>query len=215
MPQTRKNIIDRVRRLIYGGYPTDDAQITVNLVNSWLNDAIAAACVSSFWASYKVDQVGSVADGFYMTFSPFSLSKDSNTGYYNFTLPALPLSLPKSHSISNVFVISGSKVKTECSRIDQRELGLMFEVPLDSDEVYYWVEQQTLYLWSKRDISAYTAYVRMPYGSASTNTLTSIVNVPDDLVPQVIEYLVKAAGEQRRMPSVNQNEGIEKANTTP
>jgi hypothetical protein len=40
---TRLEFIERHLRQIYGGFPTDDAQITNNLVNSWLNDAIAAA----------------------------------------------------------------------------------------------------------------------------------------------------------------------------
>ena len=40
---TRQFFIERALRQIYGGQPTDDSQITVNLVNSWLNDAIATA----------------------------------------------------------------------------------------------------------------------------------------------------------------------------
>lgn len=40
---SRKAYIEMVRRQIYGDQPSNDANITVNLVNRWLNFAAAAA----------------------------------------------------------------------------------------------------------------------------------------------------------------------------
>lgn len=207
---TRRNIIDQIRRIVYNGVPPDSAMITVNLVALYLNEGIALAAKQAFADSYQIDQVGDVPGAFYMTFSPFTLSHDANTGYYSFGIPKMPLSLPEGKDISNVFIISGSKRKTECSRINTRDLQLMFEVPLDTSEVYYWTEGMTAFLWSKIDITGYTAYIRMPY--AEGDSLDDAINCPPDMIPSVIDFTMKAMNIQIHNPNPTQNENIEKSN---
>lgn len=207
---TRKNIIDRIRRAIYGGIPPDSAEITVNLVNSYLNDGIAAAAKKNFQENFAVDQIGSVADGFYMTFSPFTISHDDVTGYYGFDAPQMPLSLPAGINVSNLFVVMPSKIKVECSRITTRDLQVMFEVPMDTREIYYWLEGMKVMLWSKGDITGSKAYMRMPY--AESSDLNAAINCPPDMIPDVTGYVLQMLGVQAQEAPMTQNENVELRN---
>ena len=45
---TRRVFIEQVRRLIYGSQPSNDAEITTGLVNTWLESAIAFAAKTNY-----------------------------------------------------------------------------------------------------------------------------------------------------------------------
>ena len=45
---TRNAFIERILRQIYNGQPSDDSNITYNLVNQWLNDAIGLAVKKNY-----------------------------------------------------------------------------------------------------------------------------------------------------------------------
>ena len=210
---TRANVIDMIRSMIYGGMPPDSAEITKPLVNSYLNAALGLVIKKNYQERYAVDQVGSVADGFYMTLSPYTLSLDSATGYYTFQLPTLPISISDNVSTSDVFVVLKTGIKKECSRITRRELQVMFELPLDLSEIYYWVEGNNTYLWSQNNISGLSVYVRVPY-SESTD-INSLFNCPSDMIGDVIQFVLTFLGVEAKSPSMNNNENVETRNIRP
>ena len=45
---TRNNLIERILRQVYGEQPNDDANITVNLVNQWINDGLELAAKQNY-----------------------------------------------------------------------------------------------------------------------------------------------------------------------
>ena len=57
---TRKTFIERILRQIYNGQPSDDSNITFNLVNQWLNDAIGVAAKKNYTDSIQMDGVAYV-----------------------------------------------------------------------------------------------------------------------------------------------------------
>jgi hypothetical protein len=183
---TRKQIIYQILRFIYNGEPNDDADITPNLVNQYLNEGIAQAVKAAYAMSYNIDQVGSVPDGFYMTTKGLSLTKDSDTGYYHTDLPQVPVAISKDDSITDMVVLLGSGRKRSGVRVEQKELGVMFEVRIDSTMIYYWIEGKTLYAWSNMDISDKTCMVRQVITQGTD--LDDTINCPDDLLDSVIKY---------------------------
>ena len=40
---SRYELAERIQRVIYNGLPTDDATITIPVINLWINDGLAAA----------------------------------------------------------------------------------------------------------------------------------------------------------------------------
>lgn len=202
---TRQNIIDEIRQIIYNGPPNDDAVITPEMVNLHLNEAIAMSVKKTFADSYQIDAVGNIPDGFYITYGGLKPLQDPVTKYYTLTLPQVPLSLPRGQSISNAVFYSLSNIKKEGSRISPREIALMFEVPLDTDEIYYWVEQKTMYIWSAKDISSFTAFVRMAYSQNSD--MSSEINCPDDMLANIKQYCLQILMTMHNNPINLGNEG--------
>ena len=78
MALTRRQYIEQVRRQIYGGQPNDDAEITVSLVNQWLNQAIGFAAQKCYQDNLKIDSIAYVNNGFYSTFKSLAVTKDEN-----------------------------------------------------------------------------------------------------------------------------------------
>ena len=88
---TRSFYIERIIRQVYGGQPTDDSEITPNLVNSFINDGIALAAKQNYIESIKMDGVAYVNNGFSTTFSGIAITSDTTNNLgYKLTLPQIP-----------------------------------------------------------------------------------------------------------------------------
>lgn len=64
----RRTYIELIRRQIYGSQPSADAEITVGLVNKWLDIAIAAAAQQNYKGNIALEGISYVNNGFYTTF---------------------------------------------------------------------------------------------------------------------------------------------------
>ena len=89
---TRRQYIEMIRRQIYGGQPSDDASITVNLVNKWLNFGVAAAARQSYVDTMKMEGIAYINNSFYTTFKNLTVSKDE-TFLWKIELPQIPLGI--------------------------------------------------------------------------------------------------------------------------
>ena len=77
---TRKVLIEQIRRILYGGVPNDDASISENEINIYLNEALALMAKINYTDAIKLDGIETVSDVFYATFSGLAISKDNTTG---------------------------------------------------------------------------------------------------------------------------------------
>jgi hypothetical protein len=51
---TRKVLIEQIRRMLYGGVPTDDANITEKEINLYINEALAYMAKVNYTDSIKL-----------------------------------------------------------------------------------------------------------------------------------------------------------------
>jgi hypothetical protein len=65
---TRRALIEQIRRLYYGGTPGDDATLSENEVNIYINQAIAYIAKVNYTDAIKLDGVETVSVAFYATF---------------------------------------------------------------------------------------------------------------------------------------------------
>lgn len=72
----RRTYIERIRRLIYGGQPPAEANITIGLVNNYLQDAIAVAAKTNYTDNLKLEGIASVNNSFYTTFKSLVIASD-------------------------------------------------------------------------------------------------------------------------------------------
>jgi hypothetical protein len=207
---TRRTLIEQIRRLYYGGTPSDDATLTENEVNIYINQAIAYVAKVNYTDAIKLDGVETVSDAFYATFKNLAITKDNDTGYYSTTLPHPPLGLSRGYGISTVTfpVINGALAKAP-TPISPRELEFIDQVKSPPSKVFYWAEGNKLWFKSYQNLVGKFAIVRMV--SAENTDLTSELNVPVEYVSDMINWILNQLKVRKGMPEDTTNDGLDKA----
>lgn len=210
---TRQFFIERALRQIYGGQPTDDSQITVALVNSWLNDAIATAAKQCYKEAIQIDGIGYVNNGFYTTFKGIAVSQDENLTF-RLTLPQIPVGIGRNEGVSKLqFKNDKGEVSLPCIPISQNQSTYFESMRPIPDKVIYLSQGEYIYVKSPLLLDNYTASVTMVSGGDST-TLTSTLNVPSDYFPLMVEYIKAQLGFERAQPVDAANDGQDAVKTT-
>lgn len=209
---TRRVYIEQIRRLIYGGQPSDDAEITVNLVNQWLNQAIAIAAKKNYTDNIQLDGIGYVNNSFYSRFTDIAISGGKNF-LWTLTLPQIPLGIGANEGISTLQLVDDDGMITQ-PFVPLTENQKTFYDGMQSipNKVLYYYEGKTLYCKSTLILSQYTANVTMVSGGLSTD-LSSTLTVPDDYLPTVTEYLKQQLMFERSVPVDVTQDGVDALKT--
>src|ERR1017187_10480873 len=97
----RYQICERALRQAFGEQPSDDSNITINLVNSYLNDAIGVAARQNYKEALQIDGISYVNNSFSTTFKGLAITKDEQN-YYKITLPQIPIGIGANEGCSRV-----------------------------------------------------------------------------------------------------------------
>lgn len=189
MSRNRLTYIEMVRRQIYGGQPSDDATITVGLVNAWLPIAIGAAAKQNYKDSYAIDGINYVNNSFYTTFRNLAVTKEENF-LWKVELPSIPLGIGTSEGISTMeFKDSATnQISYPVVWLSQNQRSFQRGMRQIPNKVLAYSEGTYVYALSTIMLSQYTATVTMISGGTSTD-LQSTINVPDDYFPLIVDYL--------------------------
>jgi hypothetical protein len=162
---TRAQLIELIQRDLNNGLPHDDAQVTDNEVGLLLNQAIATVMEERHKASSELESINYMNDFYYATFKNRNVSKDTDTGYYYFELPQVPLGLPRGISIAGVYFKAADGQLTETVvQIAPQEIDLMRGLPM------------VFYMISYKKIKDLKAIVRMVTTKIDDND-----DIPDNL----------------------------------
>jgi hypothetical protein len=206
---TRKVIIEQIRRQYYGGIPSDDANLSENEVNAYLSQAIAYMAKVNYTDAIKLDGVENVSDAFYSTFKGLSILKDDDTQLYYATLPHPPLGLSRGYGISTVtFPVSTGLAKAPIP-VSPREVDYISEIKTPPSKIFYWAEGNLLWFKSYINLVGKFAIVRMV--SAENSDLNSVLNVPEEYIVDIINYVVNQLKFRKSIPADITNDGIDKA----
>ena len=186
---TRRAYIEQIRRLIYGGQPDTDAEITVGLVNVWLNQAIGHAAKTNYKDSLAIDGISYVNNSFYTTYKALAVIEDEQF-VWKVELPQIPIGIGKNEGVSTLVFKDYESRQLSSSVIWLSENQVSFasgmkEIP---NKLIAWPRGKFVYIKSTIQLMDYTAQVVMISGGDSTN-LNSELNVPDDYFPVMTEYL--------------------------
>lgn len=211
---TREIYIERCLRQIYGGYIPDDSSVTFNLVNLYLNDGVAVAAKQCYKESMQLEAVGYVNNSFYTTFKGLSVTQDENF-LWKITLPQIPVGIGKNEGVASLKfkAIGETQVSVDCVPLSMNERGFYQSQRRIPNRVLYYDEGIYLYAISTLLLNQYTAMVTMVSGGDSTD-LTSIINVPDDYFPLIVEYIKAQLGFERLQPVDDANDGSDAVKKT-
>jgi hypothetical protein len=208
---TRSIFIERILRQIYDGQPSDDSNITFNLVNQWLNDAIGIAAKKNYTDSIQMDGVAYVNNSFYTSYSSLTITQVDNTTF-KFTLPQIPVALGKNEGIATL-QFSNSKTPTSFGAVplSMNQVGYQDTLRPIQNKVVYWPQGQEVYMSTGIPLTAYKANVRMVSGGDSTD-LNSTLIIPDDYVPVMVEYIKAQLAFEKSRPIDTSNDGVDNNN---
>lgn len=210
----RVTYIEQVRRLIYGGQPSSEAEITVGLVNTWLPQAVGVAAKACYKDAIAIDGINYVNNSFYTTFKTLAITEDEQF-LWKVTLPEIPIGIGTSEGISRLVLRDNEsrQLSQPIVWLSQNQLTYFQNMRTIPNKVLGYSEGIYVYLKSELILQDYTAQATMISGGLSTD-LNSILNVPADYFPIMTEYLrVQLTGERNTLKDVT-NDGNDMVRTT-
>ena len=207
---TRYALIERILRQIYNGQPSDDSSVTYNLVNQWLNDAIALAAKKNYTESIQLDGVAYVNNSFYINYKGLTISNiDATT--YSIDLPVIPVALGKDEGVATLQFVGEGQISQTGIPLSINQVGYQDNIRPIQNKFLYWVEGKNIFVKSSILLSLYKANVRMVSGGNSSD-LNSTLNIPDDYIPMMIEYVKSQLAFERSRPIDTSNDGVDSVN---
>ena len=205
---TRRYFIERLRRQIYNGQPSDDAQISVNLANAYLNEAIAYAAKQNYIEAIKLDGIAYVNNAFYTTFKNLTVLKDGNF-QYKVTLPSKPMGIGSGDDIETMsFVDSKGNTSDSVIFVPAREYSYHRHLIQPQNKIIATYDGSMITVSSTVPLWNYTATLKMVSGGNSSD-LDSELNVPDSLMPVVNEYVLRQLTTMRIQKQDVNNDGVD------
>jgi len=205
---TRRVLIEQIRRMLYGGVPTDDANISEKEINLYINEALAYMAKINYTDSIKLDGIESIADSFYLTFKNLAIVKDNDTGYYSLDLPQVPLGLARGYGIATVTFPTSTGLAKSPIPISVRELDYMDNLKQPPSKIFYWPEGKKLWFKSYTNLVGKFAIVRMV--STETADLDSELNVPQEYITDIINLVMNQLRPRKGAPQDSTNDGLDK-----
>jgi hypothetical protein len=195
MAITRRVWIERCLRQIYGGQPSDDANISYNLVNVWLQTAIGLAAKANYKENIAIDGIKGIA-----------LSDDGDFTW-KVTLPEIPIGIGRNEGISTLQLRDDKGVLSHTlipiSENQRTYYSNMSPIP---NRLVYYYQGGSAFIVTPLLLNDYTADVTMVSGGDSTD-LDSTLNVPSDYDNIMIEYVRQQLTIERQMPVDRANDG--------
>jgi hypothetical protein len=203
---TRRQLIEQIIRQVYGGQPSDDADITPNLVNQYINQGIATVIKQNYKDSIQLDGVSYINNGFYTSYSGLSITQSSNF-LWVLTLPEIPIAIGKNEGISNLRLIgSAGQIGIDCIPLSINQKSYATSMRTIPNRLLYYTEGSKLYILSSLILNQYSAVVTMVSGGDAVN-LNSELNVPQDYIPLIVQYVANALMLERKQPRDLTNDG--------
>lgn len=203
----RKEICELIQFRLAGGVPQDSFEPTLDEINKWLDHGAAAAAMKNYTDGVQIDGMEYVADAFYLTTKGIALTKDSDSGYWTATLPNAPIGIPRGYDITSLYLQGSGRYSNSLVRLNPQQIDYYRSLPKPKNFIFYWPENDTLYIDSFADLTNEKAVVRMA-GSAGKRLLTDKFLCPDDYIPFVVEYVFKQFLPKTNVPKDNLNDSV-------
>ena len=206
---TRYQIIERILRQIYGGQPSDDSNITYNLVNQWLNDAVGIAVKKNYTDSIQLDGIAYINNSFYTTFTNLDINAETvDTVTYSIDLPLIPYALGRNEGVATLQFVGEKKTSQTAIPLSINQVAYIEQLRPIQNKILYWVEGKNIFIKSSIPLTQYKATLRLISGGDSTD-LNSTLIVPDDYMPMVIEYIKGQLAFEKSRPIDQSNDGVD------
>lgn len=209
---TRYQLIEQIIRQVYGTQPTDDASITPNLVNQMINQGIGVMVKLNYKDAVQLDGVGYVNNSFYTTFKGLTVTQEEPF-LWKVSLPQIPIGVGKNEGISTLlFKDSSGTISKPAIWLSQDQVTYYQSLQPPPNKIIAYSQGGDVYVPTSLMLNNYTATVTIISGGDSSD-LSSKLNVPDDYISGIIDYVVKALSMARAQIQDTANDGSDAIRT--
>ena len=209
----RSFLIEQLRRQVYGGFPVDESEITDYLVNQYISQGAAIAAKKNYTDNIQLEGIGFVNNSFYTTFKGLAITEDEQF-LYRFELPQIPLGIGNVDGISRIrFKDSSGNISYEGVLLSENQLGYVRNMRPIPNKILCYPEGGYGYAITTLILSPYTAIITMVSGGDASN-LDSVLNIPDDYLATIIEYVKAQVAFERQQPVDATSDGQPAVRTT-
>lgn len=203
---TRRTFIERTLRQIYNGMPSDDSEITYNLVNIWLSDGIGAAAKKNYTDNFQLEGVGFVNNSFYSTFKGIVIEEEDRN-LYTATLPQLPFGIGQTDGTPIVIFKDGNKTLSyPAVMLSENQVGIQRQMRRIPNKIICYTEGIYLKIITSIIMTPYTVNATLVSGG-DANDLDSELNIPADYMSVCVEYIKSQLLFERKMIPDLANDG--------
>lgn len=207
----RGAFIEQLLIQMYGGLPTDDAEMTIDMINAvLLPQAIGIAAQAAYKGAIQIEGIGYVNNSFYTTFSGIAITTDDTDNLcYKLTLPDMPVGIGRNEGISSLrFKDDNGFVSQTAIPLSMNQQGYADRMQPIPNKILYWPEGNTIRMKTTLPMWSYSAVVKMISGGEANN-LGAELNVPPDYHGIMNEYIQKQLLLLRNQPKDLSNDGTD------
>jgi len=209
---TRQALIEQILRQVYGTQPSDDASITPGLVNQMINQGIGLMVKQNYKEAIQLDGVGYVNNSFYLTYKGLAVSLDEQF-IWKVNLPQIPIAIGKNEGISTLqFKSTDGEISKPVVWLSQDQVTYFQSLQQPTGKILAYQQGDHVYVYSTLILNQYTATITIVSGGDSTN-LSSTLNIPDDYIPGIVDYVVKSLSQARLQIQDSANDGSDAIRT--
>lgn len=208
---SKKMLIQRLERHMNNGYPKDDWTVTENQMLLYIDAAIPLVMKGQMFENAKVSGLFETPEAYLATYDFTIANQRSNTTEWYITLPQTPLALPDGYAITDVYFIDGGFEGQRCYYLAPKRQAYRNSLP-KPDGVYFRIEGRKLFLQatSNQPLYNYKISVQMPI--SRTDDIDAVMNIPDDSLNLIFEYVVKQLIQRIQMPQDVINDNLPQGN---
>lgn len=210
---TRGAFIEQVLIEVYGELPTDDAEVTIDMINNaWLNAAIGTAAKACYKEAIQIDGIGYINNSFYTTFSGLAITSDDTDNLcYKLTLPEIPVGIGRNEGISSLrFKDSSGFVSLTAIFLSIAQQAYADSMPSIPNKILAWPEGDTIRMKTPLQLFNYSGVVKMASGGDAAD-LNGTLNVPPDYLPIMTDYIKQQIAFMKSQPKDLQSDGVDMA----
>ena len=203
----RKSLVEQISRLVHNGFPSDDTDVTDELINIYISQGIALAAKNNYKEAIQLEGIGFVNNSFYSTYKGIAITADEDN-LWTLTLPVVPIAVGRNEGISRlIFKNNRNNLSYDAIPLSTNQLGFTRSMRGIPNKVLYYVEGGSAKVITALIMTDYTASVTLISGGDSTN-LDSQLNIPDDAIPVIIDYAMKLLMAEMNVKIDNANDGV-------
>jgi len=202
---TKYKLAEQAQRILAGGTPTDDNQISIQELLIGVTQAFSSIIRRNYFEGKSIGEPH-INGNFIYSFSDITVDKDTNKSLYYSEIPATTVTLPYDMGVyqisrmkdqKDVFVPLQNGFSALFNGLKSFKLEGRIGYYLEGDRIYY--ENMDI----KNKVSTVLMKLIAPIGSVSEE---DSINIPDDIQSEIVTMTVQLYVTEQQIPHDEQSD---------